>query len=180
MENEKENKKKKYVFFIIPLLLLIAIPIFFLNKSVVAVAETEAEAEDNSPRIYVSDVSADAGGEVYVSVNVANNPGFAGIVLDFEYDESVLTPLEVLQGSLVDQGGLFASNLNDSGVIKTTWFDVTEIEENGELFAVKFRVSAAGKGTESPITLSYSNGNISNLAYEDVDFTLGHANVTIR
>jgi hypothetical protein len=175
LDNGEKRKKGKYVWLLLLFLLLALVPVFFMY----AIGVPLPQGEDTSPRIFVSDVSADAGGEVYVSVGLAYNPGFAGIVLDLAYDEKALQPLEVLQGGLVSGAGLFDSHFA-GGVVKAAWFDAEDMAGDGEIFAVKFRALPGGKGKASPITLSYDKGNIANILYEDVDFNVVSANVTIR
>jgi hypothetical protein len=139
-----------------------------------------AGGEISGPRIYASSAVATPGGEVFISVSLADGPRLAGLVLTLEYDADILSPLEVTQGGLTSEG-LFAANISEPGAVRITWLDVDEIEGDGEMFVLRFRaLPQARTGAVSPITLSHGTGNVTNLSFEDVHLALVSSAVTIR
>ena len=166
-------KSGKTVILLVLLLLGISLTLFLLMRS------GKLQKTVSGPRIYLTGAETTAGGEFYVDVNVAENPGFAGIVLEMNYDGDTMTPLEVQNGSLTDEG-LIDSNFGN-GSLKMTWFDVEDISGDGGLFVVKFRAAGTARsGITSPVTLAYNQGDVSNMMYQDVDFSLVSADVKIR
>lgn len=168
--------KKKKIFIaaigIITIITIIGI-IFFLLKN--------RSKNETGPILSISEESGTAGGEVSVTVSVKNNPGLAGFVLDLEYDSQKLKPVEVIQEDILSEG-LFHSNLDaqtDKNIFKVTWFNVSDLSEDGSLYTVKFKILSKEKGT-IPITLSYEEGNIANQKLETVDFKTKNAKVTVK
>lgn len=168
---KKKNKKKAAIaaVFIIAAIIFLLYK-FYLNND-----------DSTSPTIIVSDESAKIGGEAYVTVSVKNNPGIAGFVLELEYDRDKLKPVEITKGDIISEG-LFDSNLSmqeSEGLLKATWFNVSDMTKDGELYTIKFKVISETKG-KVPVTISYTEGNIANQALELVEFETKDANVTIK
>ena len=160
------SKKKKKILTITSAIVTIGIAIFLLMNRTNLV-------DDGLPAIFVSETTASAGGEVSVNISVRNNPGLAGFILEVDYDEQMLTPIELVRGEVIQQG-LFDSNLTAkerTDSIKVVWFDVSDIDEDGELYSIKFKVAGDGTG-RTPITIASEGGNISNQELEFVDFKL--------
>jgi ABC-type Na+ efflux pump permease subunit len=175
------NVKKRKIVILLLILLLIGIlaALFLLMRTGGSRQGASGASGASGPRIYATGATAEAGGEFYVDVNVAENPGFAGIILEMSYDEETLIPIEVQSGSLTAEG-LIDSRFGD-GSLMMTWFDVEDITDDGGLFTVKFRAAgSAVSGSSSPLTLAYDQGNASNAVLQDVDFNLVSADIRIR
>lgn len=166
-------KKKRVKILIIPLVLIILLfLIFFIGKK--SVNETD-------PIFYASGEKGKIGGEIEVEVYVKNNPGLAGFVLNMVYDKEKLRPLEIQQGDIVAEG-LFQSNLNaqaDESNLTVTWFNVSDMTEDGKLYTVRFKVLSQEK-TRTPITIQYTDGNVANQRLEALEFKTKGTDITIK
>ena len=63
--------------------------------------------------VYSETVAATAGSEVLCSIRIRDNPGLMGFKLTFTYDESVLSPISVRKGEVI-QSGMLNDSINVS------------------------------------------------------------------
>jgi hypothetical protein len=63
----------------------------------------QASASDSDFTLVVNSVTAKQGDTVKVTIDLANNPGFCGCVIDIQYDAAALTIVDTYGGSDFDQ-----------------------------------------------------------------------------
>ena len=133
----------------------------------------------NCTRLEVSDSSITVGEtSVSVDINMPTNKGLVGMVLDVEYDESVLTLVEVIDG------GILGSNLhsdNYTSPYKLTWANDTirnNITTTGKIVTLKFDVKADAVAGDYPIEIT--NYEITDVDMEFLACIIADGNVAIK
>jgi len=150
--------KKLLLILIMPLILMVARP-----YSIKAA----------QPEIYTT--IRDAGEGLYEAVvSIRNNPGIAGYNLVMEFDNTILTPVSIAEGSALAGGMIFISNLmgapdedlSEISAVTAVWGAASDDNGNGVLFTVLFQASQASGSTE----LWLESRGIGNAYGQDVDF----------
>ena len=139
---------------------VIALMLFLL----MLVPQTTFSASAANPTISASNVEANPGDTVDVTVNIANNPGVTSVLLSIGYDSSVLTLTGVTDGGIL--GSAFHSN-NYKNPYTLSWANdtaTTNITANGVAVTLKFKVANNAAIKKYPITVSYDVDN-----YEVID-----------
>ncbi len=135
-----------------------------------------------NPTLVVENAAATAGETVDVKVVMYNNPGIVSMALDFEYDSSVLTLIDV-----TDSGNLGEANHSDNysaNPYTLTWSNDLAKENfifNGEIVTLTFSVAANAVAKEYPVSVSYTKNNfqIFNCDGQEVDIDTVAGKVTI-
>ena len=126
-----------------------------------------------SPILIVESVEAEKGDTITVNINIQNNPGFAAMVLELSYDNSILVPVTV-EGCDVLNNIDVVSNIQQGGDLKQydpislTVINATDIKGDGKVFAITFNVIDDFEN-DVEINLAYKKSDISNQNYEDVN-----------
>lgn len=99
--------------------------------------ENEKDNEDvvyETPTIAVESVSAKAGEEVSVKVELHNNPGILGMLVSFEYDETVMKLVDVQNGNVFSKsnGYTFMGPKNKASGCRASWYTLDEVSENSD------------------------------------------------
>lgn len=68
-----------------------------------AVEETTAPVQSEYPTVVIDEVTAEAGKKAELSLSVWNNPGIVGMTLELEYDETVLTLVDIKRGDALKE-----------------------------------------------------------------------------
>jgi hypothetical protein len=93
---------------------------------------------------------------------ITSNSGVAGFNLKMSYDNSILEPVSVKQGSALDTGAI-VSNLQQENEsvdnVTIYWSNPSDLTNVGEAFTVRFKVSEKASG-DYPITLSYEENDL--------------------
>ncbi len=128
--------------------------------------------EVNEGVITIGNATPKPGETLTIPVSISENPGIAGIQLVLEYDDTVLTPIKVTKGDIL-QYGTFVSNLDDeeyeSAAVSVYWgdaFNMTDVE--GVLFNVTFEVSRTAPLGEYTINAIYEKGDINDEMFNAV------------
>ncbi|MBO5420425.1 MAG: Ig-like domain-containing protein [Clostridia bacterium] len=117
-----------------------------------------------NPTISASNVEANPGDTVDVTVNIANNPGVTSVLLTIGFDSSALTLTGVTDGGIL--GSAFHSN-NYKNPYTLSWANdtaTTNITNNGTAVTLKFKVADNATVKKYSITVSYDVDN-----YEVID-----------
>ncbi len=129
--------------------------------------------------VYATDISVLAGDIVSISVNIRNNLGLMGFSLIMEYDKTVMTPVSVTAGEILEGG-----TLNDSiggnmspGKLKVVYTADENVMTDGVLFNVEFKIDEKAYG-DYDIKLSYIQNDTFNEEFEDV--VLSCVNSTVK
>lgn len=131
--------------------------------------------------VVLSDAKASPDGTVQVKASLVKNPGISGYKFTVKYDESMLTPVNVTNNS--DFGGSITTNLEDSNRngLNIVWHSNEDIDINGELFTINFKVSdTAEYGDSSSVSLEYGAKDICNTAGEYFALYIDDATISIE
>lgn len=134
-----------------------------------------------------SAATGDKGGEVDVTIDIANNTaGVGGIELQLTFDKNVLevvsaTKTNTLAGGMVAITGV--SNANANGYIKYTCAAMDNIAGDGTLVNVKFKIKDGAAYGDSTLTLTMTNlanyvGGVATPISAD-DYTVANGKVTV-
>ncbi|MDO4982692.1 MAG: InlB B-repeat-containing protein, partial [Eubacteriales bacterium] len=126
------------------------------------------------PQIIVSDATAAPDDTVTLNVSLVNNPGIAGMILSFLYDENVFESVVI-------------SEAEDSGIkgwvteTKAVWGDIRSgnNSSNGNILTVTMKLKDDAAFGTYPVAVSYIPGDICNVDMEDVDFDCVAGVVTV-
>ena len=127
----------------------------------------------------VGSCNALPGETLILPVRVYDNPGFAALQLSVEYDESLLTPVNVTAGSLLATGELRYQT--DQNTCRILWYDTQDMTQNGILFYVHFQVNAAADlDTKTSIILHSDYGDICQADHTNISFFMENGTIFIK
>ena len=121
--------------------------------------------------ISVAGVTAHAGEAVDVTVDFAGNPGINTCTFSVVYDETALTLDSVSASEAI--GGTFVY------VSRGVWFSESDTAYNGTFFTLHFTVKEGTAPGAYPVSISYAEGDISNVSEADVNFDISAGGVTV-
>ena len=130
--------------------------------SALAIAAMTVTLFAAAPTISVGTASGNPGDTVTVEVSLENNPGICAVILTPEYDTTALR----LESSALADGfsGMF------EGDSRLVWVNMADITENGKFLTMIFTVLDSARKGDSEVTVTYSDGDISNWDEQDDDF----------
>lgn len=150
-----------------------------------------AAPENATPKLSIGQVTADKGQEVILPVCISDNPGFAGIRLDVEYDTEIFSLVtEDEEGNSVDaiekgdvldvldSGHLFSKEIEKGCQI--FWWNETDKNTDGTLFLIHLKVSEDAEYGKYPINISYYPKDTGNEKENLVEFTCQNGMVEIK
>ena len=118
--------------------------------------------------IYSVDLRVNPGEEILIPVKILNNSGLCGFEIVITYDSAVVTPVTVTQSDLIVEGWFEDSiETATSASFSIVWSGVQNMEEDGELFIIKFIVNEE-VDADFVIEISYEQENTINEDLEDV------------
>lgn len=127
----------------------------------------------------VSSAVGSTGETVKIDVSISNNPGIASYKLKLNFDKAKLEPISI-------SGNGITSNIQQSGIDKNSldfitavWSNESDSKQNGVLFSVYFKIKQTSEGI-TPLSLSYTKGDICNQNLEDVDPLATNGSITIK
>ncbi len=135
--------------------------------------------------ITVGNTSARAGSTVTIPVSIANNPGMATFNFQINYDKTKLTPVSIVQGKALT-AGMLTSNLQQGGdlsrfdYITAYWNNPSNINGNGEILNITFKLDENLEECVIPITLSYHSGDVTNQNFEDIALNITDGTITVQ
>ncbi len=118
--------------------------------------------EVTAPSFIVDNVSAKAGDEVWVDINVKNNPGILGMTLMVEYDESVMTLESSENGDALSMLTMTPPGRYYTGC-RHVWYGTSLNDsqiKDGAVLRLKFKISDTAQGGNYPVRVSYVDGDI--------------------
>ena len=157
------------------------LPILFsllLAASCLVVSVTAAD----EAVIAVEDAHAKAGETVDIAITMENNPGVAGMTLDVNFDSTVLTLMEVVDGGIL---GVNTHKPELSSPYTLSWSNDTLTENlttDGMIATLRFTVNELAHAGDYPISLSYDfdNYDIYNVDIEPVFFKTVNGRMTVN
>ena len=128
--------------------------------------------ESEMPTVYSVDDVLLSGNIIEIPVMIQNNHGLMGFGFNIDYDNSVLTPIDIEKGEMVSEG-MFENNIEScTDRIKIVWNKTQNIYGDGLLFTVAFSIAEGVKPETVPITVSYSQENTFDEQWNDVELNM--------
>lgn len=125
-------------------------------------------ANETGANVYSLEQYVGAGETLKVPVYISNNSGFLGFKLNFEYDSSILTPINVEYGEAISYG--IEDNIEGDateGKMSVYWAGTEDVTTEGIWFYINFSVNVKSKG-KAEISVSYTQEDTFNENFEDV------------
>lgn len=155
------------------------------GESRAARARTKAAPKGaDGPKVAVEGAGCAAGGTVSVPVTIEGNGGVSGFDMRLEYDSERLTPVSVEKGDMLVDGE-FSSSLEEGsgaapGAVAAHWGSPIDVTEDGELFAVEFKVKeGAETGQTGEVRIVEGESAICDQDLNDVGATLEGGEVAV-
>ncbi len=121
----------------------------------------------NAATLRIENATGNAGDEVTVKVFVEDNPGFSGMRFKINFNKQLLTPVSYEKLGLFNIGETL-SNMNEEGVdlntldfVSFVWASSTDLDTNGQVLSVKFKINNEASEGDIPLTISYDEDDIS-------------------
>ena len=123
--------------------------------------------DENTAQIVVDSVTASAGNTVKIKVSLKNNPGISGLQMKMRYDSSVLT----LQNATAKNLAVTFSEKLTANPYSILWYDgLKNVTTNGAIAEFTFKVSDKAAEGSYPITIEFSDDEISDVYDKNVHF----------
>ena len=151
-----------------------------------------SSAEDNIT-IRAGEAEGSLGEYIDIPITAEGNPGMAGFELQINYDKEYLTPVSVSEGAVLKNAktssgsSIIESNIKEENVsahdldyVTAYWNNPGNIEENGELFTVRFLINKnEDADIKIPVGISCDVGDLCNSALSDItaDFVPGEVRI---
>ena len=124
-------------------------------------------------------------GKIHAEVSVIENPGIAAFNLSLKFDNTKITPSEILSSDLVSADSIYSNLSQDAETVKALtevtalYTSPSDLEGDGVLFTMVFDLLDGAAG-EIEIALEADQGGIVNEEYRDVNFTLKGGKITLE
>ena len=164
-----------------------ALMVFFVAAAMMPVQAMAGESADSKMCFYAGDVTAAPGETIEVPVFVRNNSGMSStkIFLNSSSEQNVYPvvksdgkSLQVKPGAVFFSGSILTNTVDQGALI--LWYSTGDVEENGQLFTVKFKVADNAKEGTYRISISYSKGDTANVKGDNLDVLTEAGTVTVK
>ena len=133
--------------------------------------------------VTVDDVSGKNGETVEIKVEMASNPGIIALCMSIDYDEEILTLVDVVDGKLFKGAASTFSKSVNNVPYTMIWEDALALEnhtETGTLIVLKFRIAdTAGVGKTS-VKINISQPSTFDIDLNEVAFKVKYGSVTVK
>ena len=134
---------------------------------------------DGDTAIIISDVNAESGETVDVSIDLSNNPGIASLGFELSYDPECLEFVDSVNGTVMGESSFECVN-SKNNVIMVQWLNFNnDITESGTILVLKFKVLDDITAESTKIGISYNDDDIKNLDDKVVPVKIKSGNITI-
>ena len=145
------------------------------------------EEKVSKPGVFsIDDAEVKAGQEFTVAINVSENPGIISAVLDIIYDKDVLELVKAEAGdfnkTVTSNGEEIACYNFSEDFTRINWVDALALENNtanGTFAVLTFKVKDGAEGS-TEISFTVDAENTFNVDFEDVEFDVDGATITIK
>lgn len=118
--------------------------------------------------------------EITIPVMLRNNRGIMGYVIEVDYDESVITPINIEPGTIVADNSIFDTNIGkNDGQLKVLWSGSDEVKDDGSMFNIIFKINDTSKET-TDIKMKYSQQDTFDEQYKDVHLDISDISVSLK
>jgi len=143
-----------------------------------------ADDAPTAPTIWADHVGGYAGDTVTVAVQMANNPGLAGWLVDVAFDEAALELTAQAGGdAFAGIGSMSFNKVANQSPTNGLWYEFlsgNNYTNNGVLFTLTFKIKDNAPGGTYPITVYCSDpDNMCNKDFECVEFDMINGSVEV-
>ena len=139
---------------------------------VMGVITVTASARETMPTIGIDSVETKAGEEIKMPVYIRNNTGIMCAKITVEYTTG-LKVLKVEKGEIFSAGTFIENtSLNKNGTFDVVWSNTKDVNKDGELFIITFKVPDNAK-EKYQIELSYDQENTFNSRFQEITLSCG-------
>lgn len=128
------------------------------------IPEEDKIVETQRPAINIKTAYGDPGEYITVLVDIEDNPGILGMILQIEYDENAMTLVGAENGEAIENVLTLTTSKELNSGAKFVWdgLEITPSQiEDGTVLKLEFRLSDdAIYGKRYPLTLKYTSGDI--------------------
>lgn len=130
-------------------------------------------------------ITGHPGETVSVPVIISNNVGVAGVRFTIKYDNTILTPIDVIAGVDFVCGSMVSNieqveNIGECTYVTIYWSNPSDITVNGEIANILFKISEDAAEGPTDLVLECENGNITNQQYEEIAAITGNGYIEIE
>ena len=134
----------------------------------------------DAPTIWADQVGGYAGDTVTVTVQMANNPGLVGWLVDVSYDENVLELVAQNRGDAFSGSLSFGPMLSPTNCLWYNFLATSNYTNNGKLFSLTFKIKDGAPVGTYPIEVYCSDpDNLCNIDFDRVDFGFVNGSVEV-
>lgn len=135
-----------------------------------APTSTAAVSSKGMYTVFADDLETKPGQSIAIPVKIENNLGIMGFLMFVKYDVEVLEPVSVAKGEVIPDGTTFDDNctMASGDTFKILWAGIDEIDTDGCLYTLNFRVKEGVTVSRSIIELSYNQTDTFDGSYGDV------------
>ena len=131
-----------------------------------------AAAREAIPTIGINSVETKAGEEIKMPVYIRSNTGIMCAKITVEYTTG-LKVLKVEKGEIFSAGTFIENtSLNKNGTFDVVWSNTKDVNKDGELFIITFKVPDNAK-EKYQIELSYDQENTFNSRFQEITLSCG-------
>ncbi|MBQ4546681.1 MAG: hypothetical protein IJA17_05930 [Oscillospiraceae bacterium] len=131
-----------------------------------------------NPQIVVSEVTAERGDEIVITVSVKNNPGVSSMKLEVKYDTDVL---EYKSSAISNNFGGVPATSESNGKVQLNWMLFgSDSTTNGVFAEIKFKVKDNAIGEKSAVEVSYNPEDVCDKNMDNVAFETVNGGVTVN
>lgn len=130
---------------------------------------TVTKKKVKSATISLKDVNATPGEEIEVPVMISDNPGISAMKVSISYDQNILTPVNAEKTSLLG-GAVIKGEKQEDGIYNILWYNTKDINENGVIYKVKFKVNEnANINSETKLKVTSTAGDVCDAQHNDIE-----------
>ena len=130
---------------------------------------TVTKKKVKSATISLKDVNATPGEEIEVPVMISDNPGISAMKVSISYDQNILTPVNAEKTSLLG-GAVIKGEKQEDGIYNVLWYNTKDINENGVIYKVKFKVNEnANINSETKLKVTSTAGDVCDAQHNDIE-----------
>lgn len=131
-----------------------------------------------TPTFAFNSSSANAGGEVELTLTCSNNPGINGWAVNIGYDSSVMQIVSTDKASAFGEVTV-SQNLSENP-FRIQWFGLSDVTTNGKMAGLTFKIDENAKSGDYIVSISYSEDEVVNLDEDSVHFDTIDATVSVN
>lgn len=132
----------------------------------------------NQPIILVGKAIANAGDLVELTISLKNNPGVASMVLNLDFDNTVLQLTDIIFNPNI--GGQFQPPQTYVAPVKLYWINGLANSNGDWVFVtLKFKVAENSDGIY-PISLTYDPDDVYDITEKNLNFNIENGSITVK